>query len=137
MTKIWLALGVTLISVMVVFAVTPISKNGIAWSLNSLAALGLPLFLRCDSTLHVSTYFLLTLWFAQLVKRVHHNKLAVGMILLGLSVEFLQPAIGTRSFQIHDILANSLGILAGYWVARTPASLLLRRLDRKLHTADI
>jgi glycopeptide antibiotics resistance protein len=51
-------------------------------------------------------------WFAQLYER--RLACAVGFIALGIALEFAQGGLGYRSFELYDMLANALGVLAGW-----------------------
>jgi len=41
---------------------------------------------------------------------------ATGFILMGIALEFLQGMTGTRSFEVFDMVANSVGVALG-WIA--------------------
>jgi VanZ family protein len=75
-----------------------------------------------DKLGHVLSYFLLMFWFAQLYAR--RAGYAAGFIAMGITLELLQGALGYRSFERYDILANCAGVLLG-WAA---AHLVGRRL---------
>ncbi|HEY9531280.1 MAG TPA: hypothetical protein VIQ55_07815 [Burkholderiales bacterium] len=75
-----------------------------------------------DKLGHLLSYFLLMFWFAQLYAR--RAGYAAGFIAMGITLELLQGALGYRSFERYDILANCAGVLLG-WAA---AHLVGRRL---------
>lgn len=75
-----------------------------------------------DKLGHLLSYFLLMFWFAQLYAR--RAGYAAGFIAMGIALELLQGALGYRSFDRYDILANCAGVLLG-WAA---AHLVGRRL---------
>jgi VanZ family protein len=59
--------------------------------------------------------------------------IALLLVALGLALEFAQGALtSTRMFEVRDALANTVGVLAGLIVARTPAAGWLLRLERRL-----
>ncbi|KDO27144.1 hypothetical protein SPRG_07852 [Saprolegnia parasitica CBS 223.65] len=66
-----------------------------------------------DKVGHGLAYFLLTLWWAQLVHRRAVPTLLLAFALLGVAIEFLQGASGWRTFDVNDMLANGLGALCG------------------------
>jgi VanZ family protein len=57
--------------------------------------------------------------------------LAAGMIPMGISIEFLQRLVPGRSFEIADMLANSLGVLTGILAATMLRRLILRPVPAK------
>ena len=87
-----------------------------------------------DKVEHFTAYLLLSLYAGMLFARVRAQALATaGLIALGVALEFAQAKLtDSRSGDAADALANSLGALAGLWLARTPAGVWLQRLDRAL-----
>lgn len=66
--------------------------------------------------------------------------LGVAFCLLGVSIEYAQRATGYRTFDVFDMVANSIGVFIG-WLAsppRTPNgfSTLDRWLDRRLNSGS-
>ena len=74
-----------------------------------------------DKAGHFFAYAGLMFWFAQLYAR--RVFFAVGFIAMGIALEFAQGASGYRSFDVIDMAANALGVLAGW-----AAALILPRL---------
>jgi VanZ family protein len=73
-----------------------------------------------DKLGHFIGYGTLMFWFCQLyirpgVRAAH----AAGFAAMGVVLEFLQGALGYRSFELYDMFANALGVLIG-WVAAKP-----------------
>jgi VanZ family protein len=68
-----------------------------------------------DKLGHIAAYGLLMFWFAQLYvvrpSRVAH---AVVFLAMGVGLEFLQGALGYRSYDIFDMYANTLGVALGW-----------------------
>lgn len=87
-----------------------------------------------DKVEHFTAYLLLSLYAGMLFARVRAQALATaGLIALGVALEFAQAKLtDSRSGDAADALANSLGALAGLWLARTPLGLWLQRVDRAL-----
>ncbi|BAW00119.1 VanZ family protein [Lysobacter enzymogenes] len=87
-----------------------------------------------DKVEHFTAYLLLSLYAGMLFARVRAQALATaGLIALGVGLEFAQANFtDSRSGDAADALANSLGALAGLWLARTPAGVWLQRVDRAL-----
>ena len=60
------------------------------------------------------------LWFCQVFQKSAHRILvALLLIALGVSMEFLQRMTGYRYFEYIDMLANSAGVLLGWALAGT------------------
>ena len=66
-----------------------------------------------DKLGHFAAYGLLMFWFAQLYRvRVFY---AAAFVAMGIGLEFLQGALGYRTYEVFDMYANALGVLLG-WV---------------------
>lgn len=67
-----------------------------------------------DKLGHLLAYGGLMFWSCFLY-RYRYTRLAygIGWIALGVALEFAQDATGTRSFELADMAANTLGVLAG------------------------
>jgi VanZ family protein len=67
-----------------------------------------------DKVQHFLAYALLMVWFGLLYRnpkpRVAYGVLWIGM---GMALEFAQAMTGYRSFELADMAANALGVLAG------------------------
>ena len=76
-----------------------------------------------DKLGHFVAYGLLMFWFARLYK----NRLAyaAAFIAMGIGLEFAQGALGYRTSEVFDMLANTIGVFMG-WAA---ALLLARRAN--------
>jgi VanZ family protein len=83
-----------------------------------------------DKLVHLAGYAVLTFWWAQLVTE-RRWKLAVAVVLFGVSIELLQGLTPDRLPDPFDALANTGGVLLGWLVARLlpnlPARLAARR----------
>lgn len=73
-----------------------------------------------DKLGHLLAYGGLMFWFCFLY-RSSYTRLAygTGWIALGVALEFAQGATGTRSFELADMAANSLGVLLGWGISAT------------------
>ncbi len=73
-----------------------------------------------DKLGHLAAYGLATLWFAQLYSgRWQRWGLALGMVALGIALEYAQRATGYRTFEVADMLADAAGVALG-WLAAPP-----------------
>ena len=61
-------------------------------------------------------------WFAQIYKTWIFY--AVGFVAMGIGLEFLQGTLGYRQADVLDMVANTLGIAAGWGAARILPRLL-------------
>ena len=86
-----------------------------------------------DKVMHFSAYALLMIWFAMIFYSAKGRLLhAVLFVMLGVGMEFAQQAGGVRFFEIGDMVANSLGVLAGYLVTRGCGKYHLLRIEQRL-----
>jgi len=70
-----------------------------------------------DKLGHFAAYGLVTLWFAQPYTALRQRIwLALGMVALGIALEYAQRATGYRSFEVADMVADTLGVAIG-WLA--------------------
>ncbi len=72
-----------------------------------------------DKLLHGGTYLLLMIWFGGIYRRRRYPAIVIGLLLLGLALEFGQRLVASRSFDTLDLTANILGIAAGLGLAFT------------------
>ena len=74
-------------------------------------------FSHSDQLGHFGAYGLLMFWFCQLYPaRPARIGYGLGFIAMGIGLEFVQGALGYRTYDVFDMVANSLGVLLG-WAA--------------------
>ena len=80
---------------------------------------------HADKVEHLLAYGSLMFWFGQLYPRAAVRiAYAALWIAMGVAIEYLQRWTGYRMFDVADMLANALGVLIGWAVARfTPTFL--------------
>jgi len=83
-------------------------------------------FKESDKVGHFIAYGALMFWFSQLYVKRTRLFYAGGFIAMGVALEFIQGALGYRTYEVFDMYANTLGVLLG-WAA---ALLLPRVLPR-------
>ena len=88
-----------------------------------------------DKLWHAITYAGLMFWFAQLYGNAVHWRLALGFVALGAVIEGLQHLTGYRMAEVADAIANTVGVLLGWALFRTPLGRMLRHFDRLLARA--
>jgi glycopeptide antibiotics resistance protein len=90
-------------------------------------------FNQSDKLAHLLAYAVLFLWFANIYPNGRRRIwFTAGFLAVGVCLELLQALGGHRSFQYADMLANGLGILAGWSLAKTRFGTTLLHLDRWL-----
>jgi VanZ family protein len=108
--KIWLALGWLWVAVIFYLSLTPHPPEPVHfWSVDKLE--------------HALAYALVMLWFCQL--EYLRVRLVVVFVAMGVGIEFLQGMTGYRYFEYADMLANSAGVLLGWWLAGRSAGRIL------------
>ncbi len=86
-----------------------------------------------DKLSHLLTYFILTGWFGLLARnRIILGWTVVALIAYGMIIELLQAQTGYRFAEWGDVVANSVGCLAGAALYFTPLRRLLRFVDASL-----
>jgi VanZ family protein len=83
-----------------------------------------------DKFEHFIAYALLAWWLSQAYPLRLHGLLGFFLVALGIILEVLQGFTGYRDFEYADMLADTLGVVGGYLLARTSAGTTFRRLER-------
>ena len=105
-----------MLAVVAVFSLMPVSGMGVS-----------------DKLLHFITYFTLSAVFTTLVRfNASLLRVAIGLVIFGVLLEFLQGQTGYRMMEVMDMLANSLGVVCGLLVRVTPLPAWSRMLEHKL-----
>jgi VanZ family protein len=117
--RLWLALWWLAIAILIVVCLIP---------LDSLP----PLPDNSDKVEHLAGYFVLAAAAVQLFRGRLLLLAAVGLILLGVGVEFAQGLTAYRSSDPYDALANTAGVLLGMATVLTPWRDVLLRLEKRL-----
>lgn len=83
-----------------------------------------------DKLFHAIAYFSLTFWFMQIYHIRHHViRWVILFLSLGLLLEYLQGFDPARYSEIGDMVANTLGVLAGVGLSMTPLRYTLVKLE--------
>jgi VanZ family protein len=84
-----------------------------------------------DKLFHFIAYFVLTFWFLQIYHIRHHViVLVVLFFCLGMTMEYLQGFDTNRYSEVADMIANSLGVMAGVGLSLTPLRYTLMKVER-------
>lgn len=80
-----------------------------------------------DKIGHLLAYGSLMLWFSLLYGSLPARlAYGAGFVVLGVVLEFMQGTLDYRTFEVADMVANSLGVLLG-WAAAHAGPRILRR----------
>jgi VanZ family protein len=116
--RLWTFIGYGLVALVVALSLSPTLPSPID-------------FLWVDKLYHVLTYGILMLWFAQLHPKSRYVWLAGGFILLGILMEVLQSQVPTRSGEVWDVAANSLGTFLSWGLALMGMNTLLFQFENR------
>jgi len=97
----------------------------------------LPEWPMADKLAHFAAYSWIMLWFG-FIYRPGRKYLAhgLGLILLGVALEFMQGAGGYRSMEASDACFNALGVFAGWLLACTRLSSTLLWTERLIYSRE-
>ena len=115
--RFWTAAGWFIVAAIIWLSVTPSPPDpGIEYG---------------DKFGHVFAYGVLMFWFCQLHEaRRARLAYAIGFITMGVALEFVQRSLGYRTYDEFDMLANALGVLAGWAVAYASGPRVLAHIER-------
>jgi VanZ family protein len=86
-----------------------------------------------DKWSHWLAYSSMMCWFSMLHTRQRTRMwIALALVAMGVLIEFLQGQTGYRSFDVNDMVANTLGVLSGWVVALTPVGQSLKWMEARL-----
>ena len=114
--KFWLALGWVWIAYVIYLSLIPEppGMDGPWW----------------DKIGHSMAYAALMLWFTQLYRsRVKKCWVALGLVALGIAIEFAQEQTGYRHFEVADMVADALGVAIGLLLGETLFAHMLRWVE--------
>jgi len=116
----WLALGWMLVALVICLSLMPQPPQPLNFD-------------NGDKLEHASAYGLLMAWFGQIYwSRGHRVRIAAALVCMGVTLEILQGLTGYRTFDYADMLANTVGVLAGWTLSLTGIKHLLASLDRRI-----
>lgn len=121
------------------FRVASIAVLIAVWALSLLPGPDVPAVPGGDKLHHALAYFACMFCWGQLYRRpVQRLKLAIGFVAMGALIECIQYLTPTRSFEFLDMLADALGVIAGWFVVTVQLSVERRLASRALssHPAD-
>lgn len=84
-----------------------------------------------DKLEHIASYGSLMFWFAQAYLRWRERRwIAVGLVALGIALEYVQGWTGWRDFSYADMAADAAGVALGWLIARGALTNLLPVANR-------
>jgi len=116
--RIWLLLGWGMVVAVVLLSLIPLDVD---------------LVENEDKLAHFVAYGSLAFWFGILIEgRGRQIGVALGFAAMGVAVEFLQGLTDYRTFEIADMVANTMGAAFGWGVAQTPLRNVLEWVERAI-----
>jgi len=104
--RFWLVVGWALVLLVIYLSLTP-------------TPIEVPLA-QGDKLSHVLAYLVLMSWFANIYQSsIRRIEFALGFIVLGVGLEFVQRWTGYRSFEVADMAAGTVGVTIG-WILAPP-----------------
>ena len=105
--KGWLLTGWLLVALVIYLSLMPPPSH-------------MPGFPGADKLSHVAAYGILALWFGFIyLPGSRYVCFSLGLILMGVVLEFVQGFSGFRRMDYYDMLANASGVAGGWLLART------------------
>lgn len=118
--RAWLTVGGLLVAVIVYFSLMHNPPAPLAFN-------------NADKLEHALSYAVLTWWFCQIYHSTRTRVLLmVSLVGLGVAVEYVQGWSGYRNFDVMDMLADGVGVLAGWGLVYTPLGRMLAYVDKQL-----
>jgi len=116
--KLWLSIGWLLVALVTYLSLIPDPPT-----INATGS---------DKVAHALAYGTLMLWFLQLYPIYRRPIIAVGLITMGILLEFLQGFTAARSFEYMDMVANTGGVTLGWLLGKTRLSMALDAFERQI-----
>jgi VanZ family protein len=117
---VWLAGGWLLISLIVYLSLTPHPPEPLS-------------FPDADKLEHGIAYGSLAPWFCQIYLSTWSRVFVLAaLIVLGVGLEFVQGWTGYRTFDVWDMVANSIGVMLGFLLVLTPFGRLFILIEAAL-----
>jgi VanZ family protein len=118
-SQLWLVVGWLLVAAVVWFSLVPRA----------------PAFMQytSDKLMHALAYFVLMGWFVQIYRAPRLlGVIAVGLVVLGITLELLQGLLATRMADVTDVFSDVVGVAVGAGLAWTSLAHSLQRIEHWL-----
>jgi len=83
-----------------------------------------------DKLFHFAAYLVLMLWFVQINPRHRYGFIMRLFIKMGLALEVAHGLIGYRMFDVWDMVANVLGVVAGWGLGAAGVNRVFAGIER-------
>ena len=115
--RLWIAVGIALILFVTITSIITIPAP-------------MKVFMLKDKVVHTLAYAGLMVWFSQIYRHdLTRLLLAVGLVLMGVGIEYLQGMTTSRQFDVMDMVANTSGVVLAWALAYTWVGTLLARFE--------
>lgn len=105
--RLWIGVGVLLVMTVTIGSVVSLPTTVKAVMLH-------------DKLLHTFAYAAMMGWFAQIYRHdLTRLVLVIGLIALGIAIEFVQGTTAYRQFDVLDMVANTSGVVLAWALAYT------------------
>jgi VanZ family protein len=118
--RLWLGLGWGLVGLVVILSLLP------GKTLHDFN------FLVSDKIQHAFAYATVMIWFAGIYRSSSYRWIVPGLVIMGITLEFLQQRYFHRHFEVRDMLANTAGVITGLILARYVFGGWCARVERRL-----
>ncbi|HEX7455747.1 MAG TPA: VanZ family protein [Gallionella sp.] len=90
-------------------------------------------FENSDKLEHAFAYATLSFWFCHIYVTAWSRALVIiALVGMGVGLEYVQGWTGYRSFDVMDMLADSVGVLLGWILVLTPLGRLLAYVESRV-----
>lgn len=105
--RLWIGVGILLVMAVTIGSVISLPTSVKAVMLQ-------------DKLVHALAYACMMGWFAQIYRHdLTRLVFVVGLIVLGIAIEFVQGTTGYRQFDVLDMVANTSGVILAWALAYT------------------
>ncbi len=117
--RIWQVIGGFLVALVVYLSLTPQPSAPLPFD-------------NSDKVEHAFAYMILSFWFCHLYVTCRSRAGVIAtLVALGVGLEYVQGWMGCRSFDVMDMLADSIGVLLGWLLVLTPLGRLLDYIENR------
>tara|TARA_Y100000590_G_C15492568_1_gene928392 strand:+ start:626 stop:994 length:369 start_codon:yes stop_codon:yes gene_type:complete len=89
-----------------------------------------------DKVVHTFSYFVLMVWFSGLYTNERNAIVGLLLIILGITLEYIQTFLPYRFFDPLDLIANTVGVILGLALAFFTLGGWCQRVERLLGYQD-
>ncbi len=126
---LWLVFGGLLVFLVIYFSLSPISIEMMVEPVFELTPRQGTVVRKLG---HVIAYAALMFWFARRYKTLAKRRMiAIGLVVSGIALEFVQGWTGYRLFKIGDMAINAAGVAVGWALASPRMQNFLRRFFKR------